>query len=115
MSHPATVTAGPSPAQQLAGDIRRAADWIERHPQLVYGHPRVNVHLDPPWRDRGLLAAILDAFGEEAVIDTGSSLCAARLNLGERVFISTMFDRDAHCTPRIEAGEVVYDLALDES
>lgn len=113
MSTDATVEVGVAPATTLAADLRAAAEFIEQHPHVVNERARATVHLDSPWKNREHLERILEAFGKAAEVDTGSTLCTARLNVGHTTRIGAMFDRDALCTPRIEAGEVVYDLDPD--
>ena len=117
MSPEATVDAGQTPAQQLAHDLMLAAAWIADHPELLDDEHRGSavVNLSMVFTGEGeRLAGILDAFGEGAVIDTNAGTFAKAYLAFGRVQVMTTFDRDRHCTPRIEGGQVVWDLQLPD-
>ena len=61
------------------------------------------------------LQRIIEAFGDDAVIDTDrGTYSQAEIQFGATKVYAT-FDRDRHCTPRIEGGQVVWDLQLPDA
>ena len=112
----ATVDAGTTPAQQLAHDLMLAAAWIADHPEVVTDRESVAViNLGYTYTDTDRLQRIIEAFGDDAVIDTDrGTYSQAEIQFGATKVYAT-FDRDRHCTPRIEGGQVVWDLQLPDA